>query len=63
VSAGNPDKVIYWHRELPHVDAAPLEKQTAEAASVRVCGALEHRNELWQRCYDDLMTRLGDRLH
>jgi hypothetical protein len=63
MSTSAPDKVIYWHRELPPLDAEPMEEHTLEAASMRVRGTIEHRNELWDRCYEDLMMRLRDRLH
>ena len=55
-------KVVYWHRDLPPLDAEPIAEHTVEANSLRVRGTLEHRNELWEQCYADLMTQLGDRL-
>jgi hypothetical protein len=59
-----PDtKVIYWHRELPPLDAESIAEHTVEANSLRVRGTLEHRDEFWEHCYADLMTQLGDRLH
>ena len=55
-------KRIYWHRDLPPLDADPVREHTVEAASVHVQGTLEHRNELWDRCYADLMQTLTHRL-
>jgi hypothetical protein len=55
-------KRIYWHRELPPLDADAVAEQTVEAASGRLQGTLEHRNELWDRCYADLMEKLTARL-
>lgn len=55
-------KVVYWHRDLPPLEAQPVAEHTVEANSLRVRGTLEHRNELWEQCYADLMTQLDDRL-
>jgi hypothetical protein len=55
-------KRIYWHRELPPSDAEAMEEQIVEAASGRVPGTLAHRDELWDRCYDDLMVQARARL-
>lgn len=54
-------KVTYWHRELPPLTAEPIGEHTLEATSVRVQGTLAHRDELWDRCYDDLMERTRER--
>ena len=62
LATNDPGKVVYWHRELPPIDAEALEEHTVEAASMRVRGTIDHRSELWDRCYEDLMTRLRDRL-
>jgi hypothetical protein len=37
-------------------------EHTVEATSCRVLGTLAHRDELWDRCYDDLMNRASERL-
>lgn len=55
-------KVIYWHRELPPFDAELMGEYTMEATSHRVPGTLAHRDEVWDRCYDDLMTQTSFRL-
>jgi hypothetical protein len=55
-------KVVYWHRELPPVDAELMAEHTVEANSQRVPGTLAHRDELWERCYRELMTAAEGRL-
>jgi hypothetical protein len=57
----NP-KVLYWHRELPPLDAEPVGEHTVEATSCRVPGTIAHRGELWTRCEDDLMAQTRHRL-
>ena len=57
---GHP--IVYWHRELPPISAEILGEHTVEAASARVEGTLAHRDELWDRCYEDLMARAHARL-
>jgi hypothetical protein len=54
--------VIYWHRELPPVDAEAIGEHTVEANSRRVPGTIAHRDELWNRCEDDLMAQTRARL-
>lgn len=54
--------ITYWHRELPPLDGEPVEEHVVEADSLRVEGTLSHRDELWTRCYDDLMAVVRDRL-
>jgi hypothetical protein len=55
-------KTIYWHRELPPVDAEAMGAHTIEGVSGRVPGTLAHRDELWDQCYRELMDRLRVRL-
>ena len=57
-----PRQRIYWHRDLPPVKAQPMGGHTLEAVSARVSGTLEHRNDLWTRCYHDLMAEATRRL-
>ena len=57
------NRVIYWHRDLPPLDAEPVAEHVVEATSMRVKNSLAHRNELWDRCYDDLMAHVRDRVH
>lgn len=60
--AGLNGKVIYWHRELPPVSAEVIGEHTVEATSGRVPGTLAHRDELWARCYEELIARTRVRL-
>lgn len=58
----NAPAIVYWHSELPPLNAEPLGEHVLEAASHRVPGTLSHRDELWEQCYDDLMARTRQRL-
>ena len=53
---------MYWHRDLPPVEAEPVADHTVEADSTRVPGTLSHRDELWDRCYRELMANAESRL-
>jgi hypothetical protein len=55
-------KRVFWHRELPPIDADAVGEHTVEAISSRIAGTLAHRDELWDRCYEDLMAQARDRL-
>jgi hypothetical protein len=55
-------KMVYWHRELPPIDAEPLGEHIVEADSMRVAGNLAHRDDLWDQCYRDLMAQVHLRL-
>jgi hypothetical protein len=55
-------KTVYWHRDLPPLDAELVADHTVEASSSRVAGTIAHRDELWDQCYRDLMARAEDRL-
>jgi hypothetical protein len=55
-------QVIYWHRELPPLDAQPMGEHVVEAASLRVPDTIAHREELWKRCQGDLMSVARQRL-
>jgi hypothetical protein len=56
------NKGVYWHRELPPLDAAPIGEHTLEATSIHVPGTVAHRDELWDQCYADLMANVSKRL-
>ena len=58
---GNP-KVIYWHRELPPLEAESIGEHTLEATSGRVPATIAHRDELWSRCREELMAQACLRL-
>lgn len=53
---------VFWHRELPPIDAEVMAEHTVEANSNRVPGTLAHRDELWDRCYQELMDHAGSRI-
>ena len=55
-------KIVYWHRELPPLDTEAIAEHTVEATSGRVPGTLAHRDELWDRCHEELMTETHARL-
>ena len=55
-------KIVYWHRELPPLDAEAIGEHVVEAASGRVQGTIAHRDELWDRCYEELMVQTRARL-
>jgi hypothetical protein len=54
--------IVYWHRDLPPLIAEVMGEHTIEATSARVEGTIAHRDELWDRCYRDLMAQAGIRL-
>ena len=54
--------VVYWHRDLPPLSAEMMGEHVIEATSGRVPGTLAHRDELWDRCYEDLMAQARSRL-
>jgi hypothetical protein len=53
---------IYWHRELPPLHATAIGEFVVEATSSRVPGTLAHRDELWERCYRELMDQAATRM-
>lgn len=55
-------KIVYWHRELPPVEAELVAEHTVEADSGRVAGMFSHRDELWNQCYEQLMANAEIRL-
>src|SRR5262245_57994198 len=59
---GNLSQVVFWHRDLPPATAEPVGEHTLEAASARISGTLAHRDELWDRCREDLMATTRRRL-
>lgn len=58
----NGQSKIYWHRDLPPLNAKPAGEHTIDAVSCRVSGRIEHRDELWEQCYQDLMKQAELRL-
>ena len=62
VHNSDDDKVVYWHRDLPPLDAELMAEHTVEATSARVEGTISHRDELWDGCYQELMANTKARL-
>ena len=59
---GTKEKIIYWHGELPPLAAEVMGEYVVEATSGHVPGTLAHRDELWSRCFEDLMAQVRSRL-
>src|SRR5262249_46381446 len=55
-------RVIYWHRELPPIDAQPMGEHTVEASSARIPGTIARRDELWDECQRGLTAEVEFRL-
>jgi hypothetical protein len=55
-------KQVYWHRELPPLEAEAVGEHTLEANSGRVPDTIARREELWNQCKDELMLHTRDRL-
>jgi hypothetical protein len=55
-------KIVYWHRELPPLDAEPIGEHTVEAASGRLPDTIARREELWNQGKIDLMIHARERL-
>jgi hypothetical protein len=53
--------VVYWHRQLPPLDADMIGEHVLEATSTRVPGTLAHRDELWEHCYQSLIANTEQR--
>ena len=62
VEHGNHGEVVFWHRDLPPLDAEFVGEHTVEATSGRIAGTISHRDELWDRCYRELMANVDARL-
>jgi hypothetical protein len=58
----NSAECIYWHRQLPPLDAEVIGDHVVEATSNTVRTSLACRDELWDRCYRNLMDTVEDRL-
>ncbi len=53
---------VFWHREMPPIDAVPMGEHTIEATSRRVRDTAEGRESLWDRGKDDLKGQTEARL-
>jgi hypothetical protein len=57
-----PGQIVFWHRDLPPMAAEAIGEHVVEAVSGRVSGTISHRDELWNRCYRELMANVNARL-
>ena len=55
-------RIVYWHRDLPPLEAELVAEHTVEANSSRVPGTIAHRDDLWNQCYRELMASAESRL-
>jgi hypothetical protein len=55
-------KTIFWHRDLPPLDAEAIGEHTVEADSPHVPGTLAHRDHVWDECYAALMAQVAHRI-
>jgi hypothetical protein len=55
-------KRIYWHRELPPLNAELIGEHVVEAVSGRVPGSMAHRSRLWDGAYRELMENARIRI-
>jgi hypothetical protein len=60
--ADSPEKIVFWHRELPPLDADVMGGHTIEATSRRIPGTLARHDDLWRECEHELMANTETRL-
>jgi len=61
--AGRDERqIVYWHRDLPPLRAEVIADHSVEANSTRVPGTIAYRDELWNRCYRELMATAESRV-
>lgn len=60
--AENRATIVFWHRDLPPLEAELVGEHTVEANSNRVPGTLAYRDDLWDQCYRELMVNAESRL-
>jgi hypothetical protein len=58
----NSPRTVFWHSELPPLEADAVAEHTVEADSERVTGSFTRRDERWQHCYGTLMHEARARL-
>ncbi|MCC6988434.1 MAG: hypothetical protein IT181_05515 [Acidobacteria bacterium] len=54
--------VVYWHRDLPPLEAEVMDEHVVEAVSDRVPGMIERHGDGWDACHASLMARAAARL-
>ena len=62
VSGAEESRCIYWHRDLPPIDAVMMGEHVLEANSSRVRASFAYRDQTWESCYRDLMEQTNTRL-
>jgi len=60
MATGHP--VVFWHRDLPPLEAEVMDEHVIEAVSDRVAGMIERHGEGWEACHASLMARVSARL-
>jgi len=55
-------KTIYWHRDLPPIEALAMGEHTVEASSPRIPGTIDRRDALWDECQRGLTAEVELRL-
>jgi hypothetical protein len=55
-------KTIYWHGDLPPIDAQAIGEHTVEANSPHIAGTIARRDALWDDCQRGLTTEVELRL-
>lgn len=55
-------KTVFWHRELPPLDASVMGEHTVEANSNHVAGTIAHRSDIWDSCYREMMANAESRI-
>lgn len=59
---GQEKRIVYWHRDLPPLDADLVAEHTLEATSGRIPGTIARHDDLWNQCYQELMAAAERRL-
>ena len=62
MSTDTSGKVVYWHRELPPLEAELMGGHTIEATSSRISGKIARHDDLWRQCEQELMANTEARL-
>ena len=55
-------QIVFWHRNMPPLDAESVGEHVVEAESHHVAGTMSHSDELWDECYRELMRNVEVRL-
>jgi hypothetical protein len=61
-AGASKSKIVYWHLELPPLEAELVAEHTVEADSSRIPGTIARHDELWAQCYRELMSNAESRL-